>query len=224
MKRLLLLTVLAFAFVSFSNAQVFVGGSIGVEGLNGSTRTEDVTDDKPSTTSFTFSPVIGYTFSEEFEAGIALGIMTGKMKNPSNIELIPDEVETMFGYGASIFARYYPIRMDEFGLFLHGELLFSSILEKMKIGDTKIDGPTTYTFGFGILPGVSYDISDNVSLYAQINALNLGFVRMIEKTTTTLFDGTEVESVSTQNAYGFGVNLREIVTSGDITIGAIIRF
>ena len=223
MKRLLFLTILAFAFVSFSNAQVLVGGSIGVEGLNASVTVEDETEFEPSATTFSFSPVVGYSFSEEFEAGVGLGIMTGRIKTPSNLEDIPDQIESMFGYGVGLFGRYYPIR-DEFGLFLQGDLMFSSILQKTKIGDTKIDGPTTFAFGFAITPGVSYDIGDNVSLFAQVNALNLGFLRMVQTTTSTGFDGTEIKQVSVQNTYGFGVNLNEIVTSGDITIGAIIRF
>lgn len=224
MKRLIVFTVLIFALVSFSNAQIFVGGSIGVEGLSGSIKVQDETVLQPTATTFSFAPVVGYAFSEEFEAGIGLGIMTGKIKTPSNLDDVPDQIETMFGYGVGLFGRYYPVRMDEFGLFLHGEFMLSSISQKIKAGDTKIDGPSTFTFGFAITPGVSYDIGENVSLFTQINALNFGFLRMVQTTTTTAFDDTEIKNVTVQNAYGFGVNLNEIVTSGDITIGAIIRF
>ena len=220
MKRIFLLTVVTFALASFTNAQLFVGGEISFGSTSGKVKSGTVTVEQPSATDFAFAPIIGFGFSDNFEVGLELSFMTSKEKDPT---VDPAEEYKASGFGLTPFARYYPIKMDKFGVFLQGGVLFASGSSKTTIGNVTVDGPKMSAVGFTIFPGVSYDLNDNISLLAQIDGFNIGYVKTTLKQTVNI-GGTDVEVKDSNNAFGAGVGLNELATTGAITIGAVVRF
>ncbi len=212
MKKLFLVTIVAFAMSSISNAQFFVGGGVGFDLTGGKTVIGSTTTDKPKTTSFDFSPVVGYVLSDNLEVGLELSLNTEKTKTFDT----PETIGKTTGFGLSPFARYYAVKMDKFGIFAQGVLVYNLETSKLTVSSTTTKGPKTTTLGFGVLPGISYDLNDQISLLAHINGLNLGFTRETEK------DDNGNKDID--NNFGFGVNLNGIVTTGAISIGAIVKF
>ena len=64
MKKFLMTLVAAFAVAMSANAQVYVGGGFGINGVdNGNT----------TVTTYKFIPEVGYNFNENWAAGVAFG-------------------------------------------------------------------------------------------------------------------------------------------------------
>jgi len=210
--------VLTFAFVSTLalNAQYFIGGGFSFNTSGGNTEYQDATTDKTKTSSFNFYPMGGYILSDDIYIGVALNLGTSKSTTPTT----PDEtVTSSMSFGLTPFARYYALRFNKFAIFGQGQLGLSFSSSKTKVGGTTTDGPKTTTIGLNIFPGLSYDASEKIQLYTSINVLNFGFNYSVEKEEIgddTMYDRT--------TSFGFGANLNNIVTLGNITVGAIYKF
>ena len=68
-------------------------------------------------------------------------------------------------------------------------------------------------------PGIAYNINEKIELEAKINGVHFGINRNVSKQDVA---GNEVKDISTN--FGFGADMDDIVTSGNITVGAIIKF
>ena len=79
MKKLFI-TLAFVAAAVFAQAQLFVGGNLGVN--MGSTKVESTKTQK--TFGFEVKPNVGYMFSENMGAGIALGYKSDKTTTPKN--------------------------------------------------------------------------------------------------------------------------------------------
>lgn len=208
--KIILIVLFSSLYVSL-NAQVFVGGNFGLHTSGGSTDNGTITTDKPSSCNFNFSPRMGKFLYEKLAAGIALNLSYSRTKTPGIVETI-DKSST---YGLSPFLRYYPIRLNKFSLFCQGNVGFSYTMPTTKVGGTLTDGPKTTNLYFNIVPGLAYDLSDKISLETSINVLNFGYYHSTTK------NGTDKNKTSD---FGMGAGLDNIVTAGNITIGAIYRF
>lgn len=57
---------------------------------------------------------------------------------------------------------------------------YGDLKAEMKFGKQKEDGQDdlkTSTIAFGVVPGLSYDLTDNISMVATLNVLRLGYVQ-----------------------------------------------
>ncbi len=212
MKTIRLVISGVFTFIFFNlNAQVFLGGNLGLSTSGGSTDNGGAKTDKPTSTSFNISPMIGKFFSENWAAGASLNFSLSSTKTPGN----PETVNTSTGLGITPFLRYYAVRFDKFSIFGQGNIGFSYAGSKTKVGGISADGPKTTSLFLNIVPGLSYDVGTKLSLETTINIFNLGF------------SDTMVKSGSNKNtttSFGIGAGLNNIVTVGAISIGAIYRF
>ncbi|HNV51598.1 MAG TPA: outer membrane beta-barrel protein [Tenuifilaceae bacterium] len=216
MKRIAFVLFLFLSTIFTANAQYFVGGSFGFNTTGGKVKYDGNSTDKASTTTFGFSPKVGYVLSENFCIGLQLNLSTRKVTTPG----APDDiVEKSFTFGLTPFARYYAVRLNKLALFAQGNIGFSTTKTKEKVGSTSNDGPTTNIFGFNVHPGISYDLNDRVSLEAVIGGFNFGFTSAVEKEDIA---GETQKDIT--NTFGLGVDLNNIATTGFITIGAIVKF
>ena len=62
--------------------------------------------------------------------------------------------------------------MGQLSLLGQGYLSFSYTKEKVKSGNTTNDGDKTTSIGLGVLPGVSYKLTDKISIEAFIGGLS----------------------------------------------------
>ncbi len=212
MKSAKIVSVALFSiFYVTLNAQIFVGGSFSLSSSGGSTSNGTTTTDKPSAYSFELSPKGGMFLNEKLAVGTALDISFSGTKTPGNV-VTTYKSSTV---GLIPFVRYYAVTLDKFSVFGQGNigLLFSN--STTKVGGTSTKGPVTARFYINIMPGLAYDLTDRLSLETSLNFLSLGYYNTTEK------NGASKDKTT---SFNIGAGLDNIVTVGNISIGAIYRF
>jgi opacity protein-like surface antigen len=84
-----------------------------------------------------------------------------------------------------------------------------------KSGGLTVDGPKEIRAYLNIYPGLSYDLTDNLSFQTSLNFLSLGYSYFVSR------DGSFKDVTS---SFNFGTGLSNILSIGSITIGAIYKF
>ena len=205
-----LIALFSFFYVSLT-AQIFVGGNIGFHTSGGSFYNGTITTDKPTTYNFNVSPKVGKFLYEKLAVGAALDISFAGSKTPGNTEII-SKTSTV---GLVPFLRYYAIKLNKFSVFGQGNLglIFSNSTRKE--GGVLTDEPKTTMLYLNIFPGLAYDLSDKLSLETSLNFLSFGYYN------TTTKNGSSRDKTSN---FDLRAGLDNIVTVGNITIGAIYKF
>ncbi len=193
MKKLLFAALAVFTMTftnaqdgGFANGDIFISGSFGFS----SSSQGDI-----KSSSFGFTPRVGFFVSDNIAVGARFGLTTGKVETP-----LEEDVKTnAFAVGA--FGRYYFNPSSKFSIF--GEAAFNYNSSKVELGsaETKVDGVSV-----NVGPGVSYFLSDNFALEAFWGAIGYG-------TSKSDIDGSE-----SINTFAFGVNLE------DINLGLVYKF
>ena len=138
MKKILMTIAAAFVAVSM-NAQIYVGGSVGMASVkNGNADAE---------TLFKLIPEVGYNLNDEFAVGVAFGYqkgtanMIGEGFNNGKQEI----------FQINPYVRYTFIKSNLVNVFVDGGVDFSS----HKDAGTGLN--------FGLKPGVAVNLSENLS-------------------------------------------------------------
>lgn len=207
----IMLIVLLSCFFAGLNAQVFVGGNFSLATTGGSTSTGNITTDKQSSFNFTFSPKAGKFLSEKLAVGAELDLSFLSTKTPGYI----DVVNKSSSVGIVPFVRYYAIKSGNFSVFGQGNVGFSFIDTYTKTGSTTNDGPRGTRLFLSIVPGLAYDLNDKLSLETSLNFFSIGCYNLSIK------DGSNKDKTS---GFEMGAGLNDIVTIGDISVGAIYKF
>lgn len=208
--RIFLIAFFAFFCVSL-NAQVFVGGNFSLNTSGGSTTNGAVKTDRPSSFNFDLMPKAGIFLSEKLAAGAALDLSFSMNKTPGTPE-ITSKSSTI---GIIPFLRYYALKIDKFSVFGQGNvgLSFSNSSSNGDVVSTT--GPKVTRIYVNLFPGLAYDLSDKLSLETTLNFLSLGYYNTTSKTSS---------SKNITSSFGVGAGLDNIVTVGNISIGAIYKF
>ena len=176
MKKLFI-TIAFVAAAFFAQAQIFVGGSLGFDNTK-----DPLGGTAEKVTTISVIPTVGYMFADNMGVGADLGMTFEKEKYAAG------EMKTTDFVIAPYF-RYVFAEIDNFKFY--GDLKLD-----LKFGTIKEDGfddVKTSTVGFGVVPGMSYDLTDNISMVATLNVLRLGY------TQNKMDDEKE-------SSFGFGVN------------------
>jgi outer membrane protein len=169
MKKLLIFTAVALIAIS-ANAQqgsLYVGlGNISFwdngDGFTG-TGIAVASQGDNSTTFYGLAPEIGYFLSDDLAIGTGIGIGGRSVKDDDN---------TYFSFEISPYVRYFIKRSDNFGFYLQGGFGFASTTNgKYRNANGDLKDNTTTLFEIGVVPGVSYALSDNFSLTASFGQL-----------------------------------------------------
>lgn len=188
MKKVILTVAAVFAF-GFANAQdktestgsgfgkgdVFVTGMFNV----GTTKEGDA-----KTSTFNFSPKVGYFVSENIAIGLGLGFETSE--NAAKTKT--DE----FSVGA--FGRYYFTPSSQFSVF--GQLGFD--VTSSKVTPDGGDSAKSNGFNIALKPGISYFLSDSFAIEATWG--ELGFNS----------DKADAEGAEAATEFNLGLNLESI--------------
>ena len=218
MKKLFLITALVLVLFPFCiQAQLFVGGDINFNTSGGKTETATTSYDMTKTLGIDFSPLGGYYLNEDLAAGVGLTLSIDRQMTPPLLADGDKTIDVSSTFGIMPFIRYHFIRFNKFSVYGQGQIGVSFGSQKTKVGSTETKGPKRTTIGFSLFPGISFDISDNLSLETSINAFGFGY-----SITTNNNENTNVKT-TTSNGY-FGVSLDNIKTLGSISVGAIYRF
>jgi outer membrane protein len=212
MKKIALLIVLTLTSVIALHAQLFVGGGFGFDAESGSEQYGSVTEDKPSEVSFSLNPQVGFMLSDDFAIGAYVSFGLTRENDKEDHETINKSSSIAF----SPFARYYAFRINKFSVFMEALASVGVSSSKTKFDGDVTDGPKTTEFSVLVFPGMSYDISNRFQLMAHINAFGLGINHEVIKNDLIDYTGKSTN-------VGFEVNMNSLVTTGYITIGAIIK-
>ena len=144
MKKFLLMAAMAVMSLGASAQDWYTGGQV----------TFGRTTEQPSgvkSTQVTVLPEIGYNLTDNFAVGSVLGVSYRKSGG---------EEKTVFKVNP--YARYSYFKNDRVSLFVDGGVDFG-------IGRAK--GSTAVEYGIGLRPGISYNISQKLSLVAHVGFL-----------------------------------------------------
>lgn len=208
--RVYLIVLLSFFCVSLS-AQVFVGGNLSFNTSNHKTDNVSEPTEKTSNYSFDLSPEVGKFFSEKFVIGVALNMTLSSNK----MNVINETITKSSTIGGSPFLRYYALKWNKFSVFGQGNVGLRFSNSSIKTGGSKTDGPKTTRLYIDLYPGLSYDLSDRLSLETSLNFLSFGYYYI-----TTNYDSVKDNTSS----FNIGAGLGNIASLNTITIGAIYKF
>ena len=207
-KKVSILFVALVATVMLSYAQVYVGGSLGFNTSGGKFETTGAPAvDLPSTSSFHFSPRVGYYLDDNLSAGLMIGFGSDSRKDmvpgSGGSNLVEEKISTS-SWSFAAFGRYKAWELKDFSLLLEGSLgVGGGTVDKVK-GPTNHDGDKAFRFGLNVVPVLSYSITDKLSVEGQLNFLSFGFNT---ETITEKFPGTPAtEDKTSTNRFGLGVN------------------
>jgi hypothetical protein len=118
-------------------------------------------------------------------------------------------------FGVSPFLRYYAFIWNKFSIYGQGNIGIGFSSSNSKTDGIITEEPNTTRISLGIYPGLSYDITDRLSLQTSLKIFNLGY------TFYTTKDGTSKDRSSSFNIGGGPGN---IISVGSIVIGGIYKF
>ena len=209
MKKLFI-TIAFVAATMFASAQLYVGGSLGMNMQNGKDKVEgngmSLEQDQPKTFTFVFAPEAGFMFNDNMGVGLQLGFGFGKATQ-KDYDYDPAATETVktTTIGFAPYFRYVFAEVDNFKFYADARVSYLMAKPKAKFEQDgtslEVEGAKTTELGFGIVPGMAYQLTDNISMNCALNILELGF-----NTTKVKQEQDGVTATQKTNEIGFGVN------------------
>jgi len=225
-KKISLVMLVAVLTAGFANAQqLFVGGGLGLDMGGGKSTFSGVSTDFPKSMSFSFTPKVGYYLSDDLAVGAQIGFTSMSVKE--EIPNVGTDKYSLSGWEVGAFARYKVAGPDKLSLLLEASLGVGGGKEKFTSGGTTNEGDPISTFAIGVLPVLSYSLTDKLSIEASCDLLRFGF------SSTTIKDLTNSNDKITFTDFGFGVNSAsvrydlisdEFSSSNIWRIGVIFKF
>ena len=203
-KKVISLFVALVATVVVSNAQIMVGGGVGVGTQGGKYSAGTVSMDKPSSFSFNLSPKVGYFMNDDLAIGLEIDFFTVSAKYSKDFTGYQDDLkESGTGFGIGAFARYRALEKNGLSLFVEAGLGWGSYKDKRTMGSTTSEGSPVSILSLGVAPVLSYELSSNIKLEAGFDFLRLGFNLL---TVTTPASEGNSEEKDTVSSFGLGLN------------------
>lgn len=157
------MTIAAVAVAATMNAQVYVGGNIGVSSVS-----EPAGDGTETTTKVSFSPEVGYMFNDKMGVGMQLTIGTqGEVSALNSNGDYSKKTPTTIGFAP--YFRYKFVNSDNLDVFVDAQVFYENT-NVTKYGNSYYSNATN-TFGFAIKPGVAYKATDHISFVAKVGLL-----------------------------------------------------
>jgi hypothetical protein len=209
--------IITLAFASFalaSQAQLFVGGQVG---FNSNSRKFDG-DKTRSSSSFTLSPTIGYQLDEKMAIGARINF--GTAKNTTFKWFGDNDRVTKFtGFGLEVFGQYTFLELGKFSAYADAGLRFGLSKAKTTTGSETSESNPLTGFGLNIRPVLAYNLSEKITLLANLNFMGFSFDVTTEKHLNN--DNKK----TTETDFGLNVNSNDVISGGNVlTIGMIYKF
>ena len=194
------MTIAAVAVAATMNAQVYVGGNIGVTSES---------QDGNSITKVAFVPEVGYMFNDKMGVGAELTIKTNGEQDVQNFSNGEYSKKTPTTIGFAPYFRYKFVNTDNLDVFVDAQIAYSTTSASY-YGGHYIDKATN-TFGFAIKPGIAYKATDHISFVAKIGLL--GFTS----------EKVDVDGAKAKNTFNFMVGSDNFASSA-LTFGVFYNF
>ena len=176
MKKIMM-TLAAVAVAATMNAQVYLGGNVGVATSS---------YDGNSSTIWSILPEVGYNINDKWAVGMTVGYGESRVKVKN---VATEKVKT---FQVSPYARYTFVKFDKVNLFVDGGVGYKH---------ENYAGVKTNTFAVGFKPGVAVNLNEKLSFVAHVGFLGYENekVKGDDKSTNTF--GFDLNG----NALSFGV-------------------
>jgi len=196
MKKVIILLVALFAAVTLSNAQLYVSGGIGIHSEGGKVIDGSSTDQKESFLTLNVSPMVGFYLSDNFLVGLGIdfGRVSWKDKDDVNVKANA----SCFGIGPFVRARM--IQGGNLSFWMEGAFTFAAVSGKDIDGSSTTEMDPITAIGIGILPVLSYELSNSLYVELSCDFLRLYFNAITEK------DKDDANYKDKSNEFGFGLN------------------
>ena len=186
MKKVLLLAALAFLTLS-TQAQFIIGGSIGASIINDNSEYDgQLRADSMKERVFSFDLRGGYQLNDRLQVGLMVGYKYGDTLNHySGADMYTESANELAKYNTfklAAYGRYTCIKFKKFGVFAElqaGMNKSKGTVHIAMLDDPSLDqdldkGKTTELFA-KIIPGLSYQLTDKVSidLGSKLNGSNV---------------------------------------------------
>lgn len=173
MKKIMLMMAMAVATLT-ANAQVYVGGGLGFSSNKDAYVDADGVSEPDAVTSFSILPEIGYKLDDKLSVGIQLGFTTTSFGDIEYDGIGLEDVKST-GFSIAPYARYTFVKWGKVGLFADAQFAYSHSTAKGDIPadhNMVIEGKYTENeWSLGIIPGVSFDVNEKISLVTKIGWL-----------------------------------------------------
>lgn len=206
MKKILVILT-AVTIAAAANAQVYVGGSLGVNynTSNSSTsRSSSVIGGKISeeaaNTTFAFTPTVGYRINGKWAVGLDLNLALRLRKQSDTYAgTIKDNLKESkeYKWDISPFVRYNLCKFKKFGIDL--KLTGGIGTSREFLADSKKNTSTTYlNYGISLSPVITLDINDHFSLESTLGIASIGWTgsKATAEGDRVTFDSESVNSIT----------------------------
>lgn len=194
MKKIMM-TLAAVAVAATMNAQVWIGGELGLNSTTNKVEASGVSTDN-TLYNFTIAPEIGYNLDENWAVAIKLGFAHNEA-NANAKELVKDYIPGLGNlmtnsFSINPYVRYTFCKAGNFSAFVDGGINYAS---------THVNNLSEYinninSFGVSINPGIAYAVSEKVGLVAHIGDLSYN---------TMWCKAKKVDFEVSQNGFNFGL-------------------
>ena len=224
MKRVFFIIAVLVSGILTANAQLFVGGGLGLDLTGGKSKFGGTTFDGPKETIFSFTPKAGFYLSDDLAIGAEINLYSYTEKyTPSGGQ---EQKRSGFGWEFSPFARYRMLGNEKLALHLEAAIGIGGYKEKFSLGGNSTDEDPISEFRIGVLPVVTYSLTEKLDLEASFDFLRFGFSSVTEK------DASNSDNKTTDTHFGFGVNCPYDPTgmsigglfTGILRVGLVFKF
>lgn len=140
-----MMTLVAAAMATTMNAQVYVGGAVGLKSQS---------YDGNSTTAFTLMPEVGYVLDDNWAIGVSFGYGESGKKNVDKLKVVT----------VNPYARYTFAKFDKVNLFVDGGFGFTNV-------NSDEVGYKTNVWSVGLKPGVAVNLNEKIGFVAHLGFL-----------------------------------------------------
>ena len=218
-KKISLIMLIAVLTAGLANAQLFVGGGVGVDFTGGKISGGSTTIKVPSALSLEIMPKVGYFLSDDLAIGAQFGFGISSTTITKDHPLYDNKEElkiTETSWLVGAFARYRLAGTGDLSLFAEAGLDYAGLGGKAKSGSVTVEDDPTNIFRIGVLPVLSYNLSEKLSIEVSSDFLRFGFVSVTDYKNK----GKESEVKATLTNFGLGLNSG----SDMFTIGIVFKF
>jgi len=216
MKRVIIAIFTLLVTGSSVNAQIFVGGSLGLNFGSGKSSVDNF-ESSSSSYGFSISPQVGYYLNDDWTIGVSGSLgnswHNGKSANLGNPASEREYKSIDNKWGINVFGRYrlMGLVIKDLALLIEGSIGVQGSSNKYTVDEITTKYPGSTIYGVNARPALSYKLLNKLDVLAYCNFLTIGY------SYTT--DNKQDAKKSEHHAFNLGVN-----TFSNLNIGFIYKF
>ena len=217
MKKVILALFALLVAILTVNAQVFVGGGLGLSFGDGKSSSGS-SESSISSFGFSISPQVGYYLNDDFAIGVSgyLGNSwsNNKRVDPNDPTYDREYKSSRVSWGVYVFGRYKlkGLGIENLSLLVEGSMGVQGSNDKHTENEITTKYPGTTVYGINARPVLSYKLLGRLDVLAYCNFLTIGYSYQTQ-------NSPDFNSKSKYHNFNLGFN-----SFSDLNIGFIYKF